>query len=119
MEVPQFLRQNYDIREWRNAIAILKANFPQEWHDIVTVLSNFRLRREDIMQGGGNKSSIATRIDTALRKLGWEPRRFDTRIIVKHYRTSNKSTQPLQIHEYASPTHEVDMYKNGVAIEVE
>ena len=46
-QVPVFLRENYEVREWRHAVAILAADFPDEWADIVRVLTEFRLYVED------------------------------------------------------------------------
>jgi hypothetical protein len=39
-------------------------------------------------------------------KLGWKPKKFDTKITVDE-------------HSFASPTHEVDCLKNRVALEIE
>ncbi len=61
--VPNEIQDHYEIREWRNALAILAAADPDEWREIIEVLSNFRLLRSDIMTPGGRKSLIAGRLD--------------------------------------------------------
>jgi hypothetical protein len=33
-QVPAFLREHYEVGEWRHAVAILTADFPEEWADI-------------------------------------------------------------------------------------
>ena len=104
--VPSFLRANYEVREWRHAVAILTADFPDEWKDIVSVLSQFRLYRSEILKPGGRKSGVSTRIDEALTDLGWNEQCFETKIVVDD-----------AILE--SPTHKVDCYKNGVGLEIE
>jgi hypothetical protein len=104
--LPQFLRDAYEVHEWRHATAILKEDFPREWDDIVDVLTRFRLRRSEVLTPGGRKSAMAGWIDTELTGLGWEEKKFRTQI-----RVDDNTTD--------SPTHKVDCYRNGVALEIE
>ena len=104
--VPDEIQDLYEVREWRNALAILAAAHPDEWREIIEVLSNFRLLRSDIMTRGGNKSLIAGRLDQHFERLGWREKGFDARIVVDG-------------HEYVTPTHKIDCYKSRVALEVE
>jgi hypothetical protein len=41
--LPEFIREHYELHEWKHACAILKEDFPQEWQDILSVLHEFRL----------------------------------------------------------------------------
>jgi hypothetical protein len=41
--LPEFIRENYEVHEWKHACAILKEDFPGEWQDIIAVLHEFRL----------------------------------------------------------------------------
>lgn len=104
--LPQFIREHYEIHEWRHALAILRSDFPNEYSDIVNVLKRFRLRKSWITVGGGRKSKVSEWIDGELLSLGWQPRNFDTKITV------DQAT-------IESPTHEVDCFKNHVALEIE
>ncbi len=110
--IPKDLFDFYQFHEWRNAIAILSAAYPEEWSDILAVLSDFRLLRSDIEKGVegekfGDRSKVVIRLDDlALRPRGWLPREFATAIIVDDTRID-------------SPTHEVDCLKSKVALEVE
>ena len=104
--LPKFILDNYDVREWRHACAILKVEYPQQWKDIISVLTNFRLLKSHLIVGGGNKSKIAKAIDGALIDLDWVAKEFNTKVIVDD-------------HEMDSPTHEIDCYKQGVALEIE
>jgi hypothetical protein len=103
---PPDLLDFYEIHEWRNGLAVLAAALPNEWADIQSVLRGFRLYHSEIAAPGGAKSKMANRIDASFANLGWKAKRFDTRIVVDGV-------------ESISPTHEVDMFKNRVAIEVE
>jgi hypothetical protein len=105
-DLPSFVQENYEIHDLRHASAILFKDFPNEWEDIIEVLSNFRLRKSWIIKAGGRKSSIAQSIDDAFYAKGWVEKKFETAITV-----DGDSRE--------SPTHAVDYFKNRIAVEVE
>ncbi len=43
--LPDFIRENYEVHEWKHACAILKEDFYEEWNDIISVLTKFRLKK--------------------------------------------------------------------------
>lgn len=104
--LPQDIRELYDVHEWRHACSILHSDFPDEFRELVEVLRGFRLLRSEILTPGGRKSSIATKLDSHFYRLGWVEKEFDTKMVVDD-RTME------------SPTHKVDCFKNGVALELE
>lgn len=104
--LPDFLRENYEIHEWRHATAILCEDFQSELKDICDVLTGFRLLKSHIGVGGGNKSSVSSAIDSEFYRRGWAEKMFETKIIVDDA-------------EMDSPTHSVDCFKNRVALEIE
>ncbi len=104
--LPKFVRENYEVHEWKHACAILSQDFPQEWSDICEVLTSFRLLRSAISVGGGSKSNVSRAIDSALYARGWLERHFDTEIHVDKVVLD-------------APTHSVDCFKNRVALEIE
>jgi hypothetical protein len=105
-DLPPFIRDHYEIHEWRHASAVLATDFPDEWRDIITVLTDFRLKKSAVSVGGGNKSPIANELDAAFEARGWVEKQFQTEIVVDDRRRQ-------------SPTHKVDYYKNFVGIEME
>lgn len=105
-DLPQFIQDNYEVHEWKHATAILKNDFPSEYDDIITVLSGFQLLKSHILTPGGGKSPIAKVIDTKFFSRGWIKETFQTSVIIDQ-------TQEI------NPTHEIDCYKNRVALEVE
>jgi len=105
-QLSSFVRENYEVHEWRHALAILRSDFPAEFAEIVDVLTRFRLQKSWINVGGGRKSRVAEWIDGELLGHGWRPKNFDTKITVDE-------------RSIESPTHEVDCFKNGVALEIE
>ena len=40
--LPTFVRQAYEVHEWKHACAILKHDFPSEWDDLCELLIQFR-----------------------------------------------------------------------------
>jgi hypothetical protein len=102
----RFISDNYEVHEWRHALAILRHDFSKEFTEMCDVLNRFRLQRSWITVGGGRKSKVSEWIDGELLKHGWKPKNFDTRISVDS-------------ETYESPTHEVDCFKNRVALEIE
>jgi hypothetical protein len=103
---PAAIKQNFEVHEWRHAVAILRADFPNEFTDICEVLARFSLKKSWISVGGGRKSKVSEWIDSELASRGWRAKQFDTRIAVDD-------------KELESPTHEVDCFKNHIALEIE
>jgi hypothetical protein len=54
--LPQAILGKYAIKEWKHACAILKYDFPNEWTDIICLLSDFKLCKSWIVEAGGRKS---------------------------------------------------------------
>lgn len=98
--------EKFEVYNWRNALELLVAVHGLEFAEIDEVFRDFALKHSDLVTGGGNKSKIARSLDEKLYGMGWVEKAFDTRIVVDG-------------HEYASPTHKVDCFKNRVALEVE
>jgi hypothetical protein len=103
---PKFISDNYEVKQWRHASAILAADYPDELREILEVLTEFRVHKSEIAVGGKNKSLVAARIDKALIKRGWRERKFRTKIVIDD-------------QELESPTHKVDCFKNKVGLEIE
>jgi Restriction endonuclease BglII len=104
--IPDSIRGNYEVHEWRHATAILRQEFPAEFKDVMDVLGSFQLLKSFIDTGGGSKSKVSRSIDSALYGRGWVEKYFDTKMLV--------DGAPLE-----SPTHSVDCFKNRVALEIE
>lgn len=104
--IPAHIRERYEVHEWRHATAILHNDFPDEWNDVLSTLSEFRLLRADIIAPGGRKSAIAANIDGVLARRGWHEKGFSTQVVVDDVSRDN-------------PTHKIDCFKNGIALEIE
>jgi hypothetical protein len=104
--VPRSICDRYHVKEWRNAAGVLSTACKAEWQDVQDVLLGFRLLKSEILVGGGNRSLISRRIDTAFYAKGWKEKAFATSITVDE-------------NKIDSPTHAVDCLKEGVAVEME
>lgn len=105
-QLPEFIQTHYEVHEWRHAIAVLSQDFPNEWQDIIEILTSFRLQKSAINVGGGRKSKVAEALDQAFYDRGWKETQFKTKVVVDE-----------RVME--SPTHKVDCYKNEIALEIE
>jgi hypothetical protein len=92
--------------DWRNAGALLRHAFPNEWNDFIAVLTPFRLRHSHLAAKGGNKTETAGALDREFYARGWVEKRFITAISV------DGETKE-------SPTHDIDCFRNRVALELE
>ncbi|MCJ7564588.1 MAG: restriction endonuclease [Candidatus Aminicenantes bacterium] len=104
--LPQEIRDKFEIHEWKHACAVLKGDFPGEWHDIIEVLAHFKLSKSEIIAAGGGLSLISNWFNTSFKSRKWKEKAFDTQIVVDN-------------HPMKSPTHKVDCVKNTVALEIE
>jgi hypothetical protein len=104
--LPPSILEKYEVHEWKHACAILANDFQKEWQDIVELLDQFHFLKSWISVGGGRKSKVAKAIDEFLYARGWSEKDFSTSVKVDN-------------NVIDSPTHKVDCYKNGVALEVE
>lgn len=106
-QIPQTIMDKFEVHEWKHAIAILESDFPNEWNELVAMLNELVIPLEWVTEPGGNKSKIADWVDDFLCvQRGWEEKKFETRVKVDDT-------------EFESPTHKVDCFKNGIAIELE
>jgi hypothetical protein len=104
--LPEFIRLNYEVYEWKHACAILKEDFPDEWNDIISLLQEFRLCKSWITNPGGSKSQVSSFIDSYLYSRGWIEKEFLTKVVVDEFTMD-------------TPTHKVDCFRNRVALEIE
>lgn len=98
--LPTDLRNHYEVQEWKHACAILAQDFTAEWDDIIAVLRAFRLRKQFIEVGGGNKSKVAEVLDGDFYQRGWAERALKTSVVVDGEQTD-------------TPTHKIDCLRTA------
>jgi hypothetical protein len=84
----------------------MATDFPDELRDVIAVLREVKLKKAFMTEPGGGKGLYAKTADKAFRARGWAPKRFNTAIVIDE-------------NKVASPTHEVDCFKNRIALELE
>jgi hypothetical protein len=143
-QITKSIRDRFEVHSWKNAATILVNRHNDAWKDIERTLAAFSLRKSHLSKltaegkespvGGRNKSQIAAELDRLLARYGWYETLFETSIHVKAKRTIKrerigKKGKPLKKHEsvivtfeeinFAAPTHQVDCYRDRIALEVE
>ncbi len=104
--LPARIAEKFEVAETHHAASILHTDFPAEWEDVMGMLSDFVLRRSDILIPGGGKSPISRSIDRYFYNRSWIEHDFKIEV-------SADSETTL------APTHSVDYFRNRVAVETE
>ena len=121
--LPAKVLTRYEVREVRDAAAVISSTNPQEWEDIVSVLSAFKLRKTDIVTPGGGKSQVAVRLDTAFREFGWREGRYDRKIKsslrLMPYSAAGEKVATVTETDVDSEGYKVDNVKGKIALDVE
>ena len=104
--LPPIVSEKFEVAEKHHAASILHMDFREEWNDLVGMLSNFVLRKSDIVTPGGRKSPISLGIDRYFYDRHWMEHNFKIQVSADDRTT-------------LAPTHQVDYFRNRVAIETE
>jgi hypothetical protein len=115
--LPPAARQHWSFVESNSAAAIMKAVCPDEWADIVQVLSTYRLDPNSWLKAGGNRGDIPEQIDDEFSKKGWREARLDLETKGILY---SKSLEKLgELDPVYQEGYLVDNFKNRVVVDVE
>jgi Restriction endonuclease BglII len=113
----------YELRETRSAAAVLQNTNPQEFADLVAVLTGFQLVADDVLLPGGNEGPVAKRLNQAFRGRGWREGQYDARLSselrLMPYRPAGETKATVVTSEVLSTGYKVDNVKGGVALDVE
>ena len=104
--IPASVLDKFEVAERHHATSILKLDFTSEWLDILALMKQFTLPKSQIATPGGSRSDIAIGIDSFFFSRGWNKHVFDIKVLADGQET-------------LAPTHEVDNFKNRVAVETE
>ncbi|PWC32623.1 BglII/BstYI family type II restriction endonuclease [Azospirillum sp. TSO35-2] len=127
----------YEVHSYRNAARILAYACAPEFREITERLMEFRIRTEDIVASGGNKSQIAKTMERMLNPLGWNETRirgdlFITKMIVTHEekrrvagknrgQTVTEQRQREELYQVKGfiDGHKIDFVKGRVSFDLE
>lgn len=117
------LAARYELRETRNAAAILAATAPEEFGELCAVLSAFALSTVDLIEAGGNESKLAARLNADFRGRGWREGRVDTVVRsvlqVQPWAPAGEHEVVERTDEVRNEGYKVDNVKGRVALDVE
>ncbi|NNM77447.1 restriction endonuclease [Sphingomonas sp. ID1715] len=115
--LPQAARDHWAFMESNSAAAVMQAVCPEEWADIVHVLSTYRLNPSSWLKAGGNRGDIAEQIDEEFAKRGWRETRLDleTRGIL-YLKSGEKLGELPPVYQEG---YLVDNFKNRIVLDVE
>src|SRR6476646_25192 len=120
---PEDVLDRYDMREVRNASAVIAHTNPAEFQELIAVLRAFALTTEDVLSPGKNEGQIAKRLNKAFREKGWREGRHDTKITsllrLMPYKPSGEKKATVVETEVLSEGYKVDNVKGEVALDVE
>ena len=121
--LPADLDARFELRETRNAAAVLAATAPEEFAQVCAVLAAFALTTADLVEAGGNESRLAARLNHAFREHGWREGRVDTVVrsvlAVQPHRPAGEHEVTVRESEVVNEGYKVDNVKGRVALDVE
>jgi len=121
--MPHEVCNRYVLRETRQAAVILHATHPTLFTEIVEVLNEFELVRNDLLTAGGQESLLARRFNLAFRNRGWREARVDTDIDLKlrimPYRPSGETRATIIVTQVNNKGYKVDNFNGRVALDLE
>jgi CRISPR-associated protein Csd2 len=126
--LPTGFGSKYEIKSFRNAANLLTSAHPEQFEQLLDVLSSFKIPMEDILKKGGNKSEVAKKLEALLHPLGWNETRISGDLLVrkrsKALNTKVKSrkfvkVEGISVLENFLDGHQIDFVKDRVAFDLE
>ncbi|ANN30684.1 hypothetical protein A9498_02880 [Bacillus thuringiensis serovar coreanensis] len=115
-----WIEAHYHIAEKKNGLTILKSRHPDRWKEIKFVLSNFRLLYSEVASSGGGKSKVTQRLEKLFKKKGWKGVEVEHSSVIRIGKNFNKKNKVVYKRiKGTSETHELDLFKKQVGIEIE
>lgn len=115
--MPASARNHWAFMETNSASAVMKAVCPNEWDDIVDVLSNYRLDPQYWLRPGGNRGDIAEQLDAEFEDRGWRETRLDLSTSGILY--SRSGVKVGELPPVYQEGYLVDNFKNRIVLDVE
>lgn len=116
--LPEWLLGKYEVYSYRNAAAMLRHSFPEEFAEIVDALEKFSITRAQIRSPGGSRSEIARYVDD-LFDSSWRETRISADLHVKLMPPRGNVIFDTYVREGFLDGHRIDFLKGRVALDVE
>jgi CRISPR-associated protein Csd2 len=118
--LPADFLELYEVHNYRHAAEVLATGCPEEFAELISALSQFRITTADILTKGGNESQIPKRLASLFRPMHW----FETRIrgdlvvTIETHTDDSKEIRETRLDDFMDG-HKVDFVKNRVAFDLE
>ena len=127
----------YEVYSYRNASRVLAAACPDDFAEIIRTLMAFRIKTEEIVKSGGNKSQIAKNMEDLLHPQGWNETRVKGDLYIRRivsykegreiktgknrgtFKLEGKTREDLSVVRGFIDGHKIDFIKNRVAFDLE
>ena len=134
---PANFKEFYEVYSYRNASIILQSAYKEEFLEIINALMNFKIRTDEIVKSGGNKSQIAINLENLFHNLGWNETRIRGDIHISQIisykeayevasgrnkgviKNKGKTREKSAIIRGFIDGHKIDFVKNRVAFDLE
>jgi len=110
-------RNAWTFLETNSACAVIKAVCPNEWQDIVDILSTYRLDPSTWLKKGGNRGDVPEQIDEQFHLKGWKEARLD--LVTKGIILDKDDNRTAEIPAVEQEGYLVDNFKGRVVLDVE
>lgn len=126
--IPDDVCRRYQFFESGSAAKLAEALCPDEWADVLEVLSEFTLSSRLLLSPGGNRGPIPTLIDGMFDDRGWQEARVDvetrTYLFPGHSTAHSAEENPELCEDFLRSRsyqlgYAVDNFKGSVALDVE
>jgi len=125
-ELINALGNRYTIGDYRHGLAILGSSYPAALQDLIAALNAFEVKRTEVDAGGGNKTTIAARLDGFFVERDWLEMSVSLRstlVLTTRRKKAKRDLKPddtrTEAREMEAKSHYMDSVKEGVAIDVE
>jgi hypothetical protein len=110
----------YEVHNYRHAAEVLATGYPEEFAELISALSQFRITTADILAKGGNESQIPKRLSSLFRPMDWYETRIhgDLVVTVETNTDTGLVKNETRLEDYMDG-HKVDYVKNRVAFDLE
>lgn len=119
------LLEKFEFYNYGHAIEIITESFPVEWEDLQDCLEELEISQADLLEAGGNETTIPKKFDDVLYPRGWREIRITGDLVVKKYPRGKSrgrfSVVPFdeEVIEGYIDGHNIDFIKGRVAFDLE
>lgn len=116
--IPEVVREKFEIYSYRGAAAVLAQNFPDQFNEIISALTDLKITKTMIRTPGGSKGPIAKYVDTLFNDE-WQETRISADLHVKLHHAKRDVLLNQYVREGYLDGHRIDFLNGKVALDLE